>query len=124
MINSLISALHGLNIGPHIRDLHIPCVILADDTSLIASTPSTLQTQLNVVTDYASKWRLKFNPSKSCIIYFTTKRNRRKPDTEKIFLLGNNGLPINITDENTYAGVKITDRSSSESAISRACTKG
>lgn len=104
MIDGLILELDRLNIGPHICDLHVPCVILADDTSLISNTQTTMQKQLNVVVDFASKWRLKYNPLKSCIIYFTSKRNRRKPATENIFLLGNKNSPIDITDENIYAG--------------------
>ena len=124
MIDGLILGLDRLNIGPHICDLHVPCVILADDTSLISNTQTTMQKQLNVVVDYASKWRLKYNPLKSCIIYFTSKRNRRKPATENIFLLGNKNSPIDITDENIYAGVTITNKLSCASAISRSCCKG
>lgn len=124
MINGLILELDHLNNGPRICNLHVPCVILADDTSLISSTASALQTQLNVVVDYASKWHLKYNPSKSCIIYFTSKRNRRQSATENIFLLGNKNTPIDVKEENTYAGVTITNKLSSDSAISRACCKG
>lgn len=124
MIDGLILELDRLNIGPHICDLHVPCVILADDTSLISNTQTTMQKQLNVVVDFASKWRLKYNPLKSCIIYFTSKRNRRKPATENIFLLGNKNSPIDITDENIYAGVTITNKLSCASAISRSCCKG
>lgn len=61
MIDGLILELDRLNIGPYICDLHVPCIILADDTSLISNTQPTLQTQLNVVVEYASKWRLKYN---------------------------------------------------------------
>lgn len=77
MIDCLILELFRLNIGPHICDLCVPCVILADGTSLIISTQTTMQTQLNVAVDYASKRRLKYNSLNRCIIYFTSKRNRK-----------------------------------------------
>lgn len=77
MIDGLIFELDRLNICPHICDLRVPCVILADGTSLISNTQTTMQTQLNVAVDYAFKWRLKYNSLKSCIIYFTSKYNRK-----------------------------------------------
>lgn len=55
MIDGLIFELDRLNICPHICDLRVPCVILADGTSLISNTQTTMQTQLNVAVDYAFK---------------------------------------------------------------------
>lgn len=77
MIDCLILELDFLNSGPHICDLRVSCVFLADGISLILSTQTTMQTQLNIAVDYASKRRLKYHSLKSCIIYFTSIRNRK-----------------------------------------------
>jgi hypothetical protein len=90
MINDLISELDDLNVGPQVCNLHVPCVILADDTSLISNTPKNMQMQLNVVSEYASKWRLTYNPSKSCVMAFTNNQVHRQLVTDKRFYLGEN----------------------------------
>ncbi len=44
----------------------------ADDLALIASSPDELQSMLNIVTSYASKWRYVYqlNSSKSVVMVF------------------------------------------------------
>lgn len=122
MIEGLILELDRLNIGPNIYDLHVPCVILVDDISLISNAKTKLQRQLIVIVDYASIRWLKYSPFNSCMISLTYKRHRRKPATENFCLLGNQNLPIDITD--IYPGVTIPNKLSCESAITRSCCKG
>lgn len=59
MIDLLILELDRLNISPHVCDLHVPCVILADDTTLISNTQTTIQKQQNVVVDLCVKMAVK-----------------------------------------------------------------
>ena len=52
-INDLIYHLIDTQSGLLIEHLHIPCILLADDTTLLSSTKNGLQRLLNVVYNYA-----------------------------------------------------------------------
>ena len=57
LILKLLETYLGLRIGL----LHIPVLILADDISILSSTKSGMQTLLNVVNNYVTSWKLKYN---------------------------------------------------------------
>ena len=122
MIDGLIEMLDKSATGACVCDLHIPSVILADDTSLISNTPSGLQKQLDIVYNYARRWHLRYNPNKSCILFFSSSRKRQKQPADRPFILGQEN--INLHSENVYAGVVLTDRLRNDTAITQACRKG
>ncbi|CAC5373760.1 unnamed protein product [Mytilus coruscus] len=66
--------------GLIIEHLHIPCVLLADDTTLLSSSKNGLQILLNIVHEYAQRWRLKYNALKSKFLLFSPKKYMQKPD--------------------------------------------
>ena len=70
-------------------DLHIPSILLADDTALVSTSPNSLQNMLNIVEKYACKWRLQCNPSISVFIFFNKSNIRVNPGV-KLF---NNVIP-------------------------------
>ena len=76
MINDHLEAIRAASIGIHLNNITISSILLADDTLVVGSTIRDVQTALNGVSEYASKWRLKYNPPKSCVIEF--KQHTRK----------------------------------------------
>ena len=114
-INDLISSLDNLKRGAVIGDLHVPTVVLADDTTLISTTHSGLQASLNVVHEYACQWRLCYNPTKSCVLVF---KGSSKGIPEPAFKLNESDVPVKTST--IYAGSLIHTVRESE-RTNRAC---
>ena len=70
--------------------IKIPGLLLADDIILLSTTANGMQILIDILTSYATKWRLKYNPYKSCAILFTNKRNRI---IENPLVMGQNKIP-------------------------------
>ena len=64
-INDLITQLNKVNAGTHVGNLHINNLLFADDIMLMANSKTKLQQLLNICSDWANTWQLKFSPSKS-----------------------------------------------------------
>ncbi|CAC5390339.1 unnamed protein product [Mytilus coruscus] len=73
---------------------------LADDTTLLSSSKNGLQILLNIVHEYAQRWRLKYNALKSKFLLFSPKKYMQKPDY--VFSFGDATILMNATV--TYAG--------------------
>lgn len=71
-INDLIYELIDTNRGLLVGTLNIPSILLADDTTLLSASPNGVQTLLDVVHLYATKWRLKYNATKSSVLVYQT----------------------------------------------------
>ena len=69
-INELIDTLQQSSMCTKLLNVASNCPSLADDISLVALTPNSLQDMLNVADRYSKKWRFKFNANKSCILRF------------------------------------------------------
>ena len=69
-IDDLIQQLRRLNIGCHIIDLFLACIVYADDICLLAPCRSALQLFLNTCVAFDLSWCLSYNPSKSKKMYF------------------------------------------------------
>jgi hypothetical protein len=79
-INDLIRRLHDVRCSLRIGSQHIPTVLLADDTTLLSSSPYGLKRSLSVVHQYACEWRLTYNSKKSCVLIFRGRRGTPLPD--------------------------------------------
>ena len=62
---------------------------LADDISLIATSPNNLQELINIVYRYSIKWQFSINCTKSCIVQF----RKQKRDAPLSLWYGNSRLP-------------------------------
>jgi hypothetical protein len=60
----------AVNSGISISDLNIPAILLADDTTLLSTSAHGLQRLLDCVQNYACRWRLTYNGTKSCLMLF------------------------------------------------------
>jgi len=118
MINDLISLLESTKSGIQVGTLSIPCVLLADDTSLLSSSFNGMCVLLRNLNQYASKWRLRYNADKSNIVIFSKKKITHK----SMFMLGNKLIPI--VSSRTYAGVTLSTDLSNTIVIKNACDKG
>ena len=70
-INDLIEQLKSTKCGLALCDMNIPAILLADDTTLLSPSPTGLPKLLDCVQNYAYKWRLKYNGTKSCVMVFS-----------------------------------------------------
>ena len=68
-INDLMNELKMSGYGITMAHIKIPGLLLADDTILLSTTAKGIL--IDIVTSYATRWRLKYNPNKSCAILFT-----------------------------------------------------
>ena len=117
-INDLMNELKMSGYGITMAHIKIPGLLLADDTILLSTMAKGMQILIDILTSYATRWRLKYNPNKSCAILFTNKRNRI---IENHLVMGQNKIPN--VEETKYAGVLFTNNSSCQSRINNACEK-
>ena len=100
-VNDLLETMRESKLGAHIDDINITCPAFADDVVIIATSSSKLQCLLDMAHAHSSKWRYRFNVSKSEAICFD--RNN-KSDT--VLWLGNEKL--NIRKSCVHLGTMIT----------------
>lgn len=118
MIDDLITDLDHTLRGLKLVDLHLPCVLLADDTTVMANSHHSMQHLLDTISNYAKRWRLKYNADKSCSILFTNKRRTDIPS----FLFDNSPIPV--VKIKKYAGITLKYNCKPNDAIKEACDKG
>ncbi|XP_069125603.1 uncharacterized protein [Argopecten irradians] len=93
MIDSLAHELDDSRNGIVVENIHIPCILLADDTCVISGSNTTLQRLLDIVYNYSRKWRLSYNSTKSAAVIFRTERRRVDLGKYKVSL-GEEQLPM------------------------------
>ena len=64
-VNELLVALEKSGLGVKIGIVYCSAPMYADDLALIASSAEELQAMMDVVSQYATKWRYRINPLKS-----------------------------------------------------------
>ena len=79
-------------------------LLYEDDLVLISKSREGLQKSLNVISAFCDLWHLKVNHKKSKVLIF--KRKNFKNFSENKFVLNNQ--PLEIVQEFTYLGVKIS----------------
>lgn len=99
-INDLLSELcqegiHDLVLG----NLHIPSILLANDTVLMNNSPKSSQCLPNHVEKYVFTWRLHYNPSKVVFIVFNKTKKCSVSHRVKLF-----ESDISKPDSTIYAG--------------------
>ncbi len=119
-INDLIYKLIETNCGLILGNLHIPTILLADDTTLLSTTANGVQNLLNTVDRYARNWRLRYNAGKSNCLVFTPSKTI-KSDSEYIFRFGEK--TITTSDNVTYAGTLIDVSRKTINRTENACKK-
>ena len=76
----------------------------ADDLALIAKSPDELQAMLNIVSNYATRWRYQLNPDKSAVMVFgESSRSRSSGRLNRKWYLSNS--LIHETDHQHHLGI-------------------
>ena len=90
-----------------VNDINNDIRLFADDTSLFvvvendhAAAATSLTDDLNVISNWAKKWAIQFNPQKTKNIVFS-RRDREHPPV----YFGLNGDEIDETDNHCYLGI-------------------
>ena len=68
--------------GWNMYDLSVVCPMYADGITIIATYSTTVKNLLKVVQEFASKWRLQFNPKKCS--YMTFSRNATPKNVDQV----------------------------------------
>ena len=99
-INELAKEINAMNVGVKFGHVNLSILLYADDMVLVANNEKDLQSMLDKMHEWCSKWRLKVNQDKSNIVHF---RSSRKPLTNFQFKYGVHHL--NTVSEYKYLGV-------------------
>ena len=107
-----------------VNDIESNINLFADDTSLsmVVGDPDTtgaiLQTDINRITDWANRWLVKFNPSKSESLIISHKRN--KPVHPELFM---SGVGIPSVQVHKHLGIFISNYGSWDYHVNQSLTK-
>ena len=95
---------------PHFSEMPVNCLFCADDLVLVSESEEGLQTLLDKLHHYTSKWFLQINPNKTkCVTFSKYKKRRDNP-----MLLGE--TTIYSADTYCYLGIVLTNNESLNSA--------
>ena len=104
-IDGLTKELREANLGVQIFGAQVALLLFADDIVILANNELELQRMLQVVADYASRWRFEFNHRKCGVMMCGTVAQRRVPPGT-VFLLA--GEAIAVVEHYKYLGVDMS----------------
>jgi hypothetical protein len=112
-----ISGKHGIQMLPGLMELFL--LLFADDVTLLATTPSGLQNQLNCLRDCCTKMGMEVNEGKTKVMVF--RKGGHLGKHEKWFY---NGNPVNVVNSYTYLGFTFTTKLSFKEGTDSFVAKG
>ena len=80
-INDVVSEFRLRHLGVRVSDRLplLPALLYADDQALLADSPEQLQTMMDVLAEYASRWLFRLNPKKSAVMVYGTSHRIHPP---------------------------------------------
>ena len=103
-LNDLAVGIKSLNLGLTVDDIHIAILLYADDIVLLAPSEENLQTMLNYVAEWCSKWKMAVNEEKTQIVHFRPTRKERSNFTFKF-----NEHSLELVGQYKYLGVILNE---------------
>ena len=98
-INDLVEDINSLGFDfPDLNNVPIPLLLYADDVVLFSESPKGLQSSLDILNSYCTRWKLNVNMKKTKILIFENRKS-----AAPLFLLGNRVLSR--VDRYKYLGV-------------------
>jgi hypothetical protein len=94
------------------------CLLYADDLVLLSESEKGLQSCLEQLNSYCSKWKLKINISKTKIIIFS--KGKRKWSNFRFMI---NDQKIEVVEKHKYLGVILTYNGNLKHAADQLCNK-
>ena len=107
-INGVAEELSKHGFGVLINGSRIALLMYADDIVLFANSITELQTMNRIVSQYAYKYRFKFNGTKSAVMVFNAKPHTRAKVTKTVWSLF--GERVQVKSQYKYLGVIIDSR--------------
>ena len=104
-INGLAEELMSLGLGVMVGDNRIPLLMYADDVVMLASTVSELRRMNEVATQYAFKYRFRYNGKKSAVMAFNADKALKRRVEEERWRLS--GEKVEVKTSYKYLGVNI-----------------
>ena len=101
-LNDLICQVKEINGGISIGQEKVSILAYADDIIILGSSENELQAALNCISNWANKWRMNINCSKSSVVHF---RRKITPQTGYNFTFG--GLALDKVNKYKYLGVML-----------------
>lgn len=103
-ISDVVEALQARHLGVAIDDgAFLAALLYADDQVLLAPSEASLQQALNVVTEFAHKWRFKLNAKKSAVMVYGRPKRKQPLAWPVAWVLG--GQLVNECFSYKYLGV-------------------
>jgi hypothetical protein len=115
--NKFLVGLRNKNLGCHIRNLFIGCVMYADDILLLSSSISDLQRMLDICSNISNDLCVNFNVSKSHCISFG---NNAYPSRAKLSI---NNSDIDWCEKISYLGITLVSGKSFKISLQEARRK-
>lgn len=103
-VNDLVHEVKQLGLGIPIGDEKLSILVYADDIVVLGMSEIELQSILNVISKWGSKFRIRFSPKKTNVIHFRKQRTRK---TCFNFFLGPQN--IKLVDNYKYLGVLVNE---------------
>ena len=69
-VNVLLVTLEQSGLGFKLGNVYCGAPMYADDLAVVASSPHELQAMIDIVSQYATKWRYRLSPQKSKVLVF------------------------------------------------------
>ena len=91
--------------------VRIFCLLYADDTVVLAESPTELQAAIDALHGYCQEWQLQVNITKTKVMIFSRRRVKKAPT----FLFGNE--PLEVVHEYTYLGTVFSSNGSMKPAV-------
>ena len=110
--HELLVTLEQSGLGVKIGSVYCGAPMYADDLALIASSADELQAMLDIVSQYATKWRYRINPLKSKVLLFGSNRLPTTTWTIK-------GQKVEAVKEHLHLGILRSTAPSTSSRTSR-----
>lgn len=106
--NDLLFDLERSGMGVYIGPFFCGAVTFADDLCLAALSPIVLQRMIDIVMEFANRWRYSINPLKSNILISNS--GRSSYDTPFTWLVGN--TPVPLVHSAKHLGILLSSNSS------------
>ncbi|XP_069103760.1 uncharacterized protein [Argopecten irradians] len=117
-IDDLLNDLSKSNSGAPLNALHCGNPTLADDITLLALSPRSLQYMLNICQDYSMQWKFSFSTTKSCTMVFGGRFDK------DIFQWRLGGVELEMKDNHEHLGIPISNNMSCTKKIEKSYKKG
>jgi len=79
-INSIICALRSSDLGCHLGNVYVGCIVYADDILLLSASLLDMQKMLDICCSHGDDLYIMFNPKKSCLFRVAKSHNENLPN--------------------------------------------